>query len=83
MGDDGPGSATAISTPDQIQTTNKIAILRASDLLQDDEYDEEIKKTTTKGCPYVKIRINDTTYEMLIDSRAEISAISEHYQRNN
>jgi len=81
MGDDGPGSATVINTPDQIQTTNKIAILKASDLLQDDEYDAEIKKTITKGCPYVKIKVNDTTYEMLLDSGAEISAISEHYQQ--
>lgn len=82
MGDDGPGSATVISTPDGgAQTTNKIAILKASDLLQNDEYDAEIKKTTTKGCPYVKIKINDTTYEMLIDSGAEISAISEHCQQ--
>jgi predicted methyltransferase len=81
LGDDEPGSANIINTPNQIQATNKIAILKASDLLLDDEYDTEMKKMTTKLCPYIKIKIDDTMYEILIDSGVEISAISEHYQQ--
>lgn len=31
------------------------------------------------GCPYIQVQINEKNYKMLIDSGAEISAISEKY----
>lgn len=37
-------------------------------------------KSTLRGCPYVNRNIQDDLYEMLVDSGAEISAISVRYE---
>lgn len=39
-------------------------------------------KTQQLGCPYIKTSINNREYDMLIDSGAEICAISEEYYNN-
>lgn len=36
--------------------------------------------TESSGCPYINISINDIEYEMLIDSGAEVSVISNKYE---
>ncbi|CAH1723231.1 unnamed protein product [Aphis gossypii] len=58
---------------------NETSIITANELTRDEEY--EIQPDTEKnGCPYISIRIHDTQYEMLVDSGAEISAISTEYE---
>jgi len=66
-------------TKEEKQLSKKMSILKASELIQDENFDIELTETIKKGCTYVNIVINNKKYEMLKDSGAEISAISESY----
>lgn len=52
----------------------------ANDLIRDSDFDQNTTSPTTNGCPYINMEINGKKMEMLIDSGAEISAISTEYE---
>lgn len=64
-----------------VRGLNKISILKATDLINDEEFNIYKDKEITRRCPYISIRINNILYEMLINSGADISSISEKYQQ--
>lgn len=47
------------------------------ELILDEELEKNIQKGTVQGCPYITTQIEDHYLEMLLDSRAEVSAITE------
>lgn len=51
------------------------------DLIQNDEFESNIHKSSAFECPYVRIKIKDCQFEMLIDSGAEIGAVTTNYER--
>jgi len=53
--------------------------LKSEDLTKDEDFDVTFTKKQQLGCPYIKTFINNKEYEMLLDSGAEICALSEEY----
>jgi len=53
--------------------------MTANELTQDQEFEFQINEEKN-GYPYVNVNIQNNQYEMLVDSGAEISAISTEYE---
>jgi len=60
---------------------NETAIITANELTKDEEYELQVDNEKN-GCPYIYVNIQEQKYEMLIDSGAEISAISTEYEES-
>lgn len=60
---------------------DKQGLSQSKQLTNDKEFDAVIKEKQPGGCPYVSTFKNNEEYSMLIDSRADICAISEKYRK--
>lgn len=54
----------------------KICSITARELINEEHFENNKIKSMLRGCPYINVKIHDELYEMLVDSRAEVSAIS-------
>lgn len=65
---------------EEITQKADIRSITAEELTNENEYGNSEIISTLKGCPYISVNIHNQWYEMLLDSGAEISAISVEYE---